>query len=174
MKHPVLRIRKGAFVYDDKEQRQAPQAYPASAKIPLRKPRKTRSRKRRAGLTFLPLLVLAFGLLIVFQVILRSPRDRTAIAGWQLVLRATRTDDTLIVGVTFIAEQKTIVPSAAPSEAVVQVLVPETGDRMTLTGQLSRSPITLRGELPYAARMKAVEAGVSLLDAHALLRAAIR
>ena len=173
MKNPVLKIRKDAYVYDDKAQRQSPQAYPASARIPLHAPRSTRSRGRRSSLTFLPLLVVALGVFVVMQAIPRTPMDRTTLAGWQIVLRATVAGDNLIVGVTFIAEQKTLVPSAAPPEATVQVLFPETGERMTLRGLLQRSPITLRDQILRTPRMKKVQAEVSLLDMHASLRAAL-
>jgi hypothetical protein len=117
--------------------------------------------------------VLAFGLVIVFQVIPRSPQDRATLAGWQAVLRATRAGEKLIVGVTFIAEQSTIVSPVNRAEATVQILIPGTGDRMTLSGPLQRSPITLRGELAFSARMSKVQAEVSLLDAHAALRVAV-
>ncbi len=174
MKHPVLKIKKNALIYDDKAQKQSPQAYPASTKIPVREHRTTRPRGRRAArLTFLPLLVLAIGLFLVMRVIPRSPADRATLAGWQVVLRATVAEETLIVGVTFIAEPKTIVP-AAPPEAAVQVLIPDTGDRMTLSGALQRSPLTLRDQVPYKAWMKTVQAEVSLMDEHVTLHAAVR
>ncbi len=174
MKHPVLRVKKNSFIYDDAAVKQGPQAYPASTRIPVREPRRTRPRKRRRGLTFLPLLVLALGLVVVFRFVPRSPADRTTLVGWQVVLRATAADGSLIVGVTFIAEQGTLVSPLATSEASVQVTLPDTGDHLTLSGLLEKSPMTLRGELPYAPRMKQVEATVKLLDSYARLRAVVR
>ncbi len=173
MKHPTLSVKKNSYVYDDTASKQGPQAYPASTRIPVREHRTTRPRKSRRGLTFLPLLVLALGLVVVFRFIPRSPADRTTLAGWQVVLRATVVDGSLIVGVTFIAGQKTLVSPQATSEASVQVTLPDTGNRLTLSGLLEKSPMTLRGEVPYTPRMKHVEATVSLLDMHATLRALV-
>ena len=41
---------------------------------------------------------------------------QTTIAGWQVILRASRAGDTLIAGVTFIAESTTIMPQSGPPE----------------------------------------------------------
>ncbi|MGA2641493.1 MAG: hypothetical protein ABSG21_11410, partial [Spirochaetia bacterium] len=66
MKRPVLQIKKGAVIYDDTEARRASElprpALPGSGPFVSR-----RRRRRRGPYTFIPLLVIALGLFIVFR-----------------------------------------------------------------------------------------------------------
>ena len=80
MNNPILSIRKGAEVYDDSlaESERRLQAAEAAA---LRHPpaKRRRPHARRARMTFLPLVVLAIGLVVVFRII---PRPRQIVLAW--------------------------------------------------------------------------------------------
>ncbi len=167
MKHPVLRIRKGAIVYDDTDAQRASEvprpALPGSGPFVSR-----RRRRNRGPFTYIPLLVVALGLFVVFRVVPRTPVSRAVLAGWEIILRVSPYQDQLIVGVTFISR----VPpaeSASPPAAAVHVSIPGTGGRMLLTGRLEKSPMTLSGELARTSGAKKVQAEVSIGDSHATL-----
>lgn len=161
MKGPVLRIRKGVRVYDDREQEQAP-----PPREPAPQPgRRARQGGRRGRLTFLPLLVLVLAVVVVLRVVPKTQTNRAVIGGWSTTLRATLfQDDTLLVGVTFVKEGPGA--AAAPVEngprAEAKVVLPDTGQEILLSGILEKSPITLQGQMEYSSKVKKVQAVVSV------------
>jgi hypothetical protein len=168
MTHPVLRIKKGAAVYDDTEARHASEiprlALPGSGPLPSR-----RRRRRGIPLTFVPLLVIALGLFILFRVVPNTPVQRSVVSGWQVTLRVTPYQDRLIVGVTFISSAPVPANQADMPEATARLSLPGTGEQAFIAGTLDKSPMTLRGELPRLGNAKRVKAEVSIGSAHAAL-----
>ena len=168
MKHPVLNVKKGAVVYDDTEARHASEL-PRPA-LPGRGPSVSRRRGGRRGpFTYIPLLVGALGLFILFRIVPNTPVNRAALAGWQLTLRATPYQDRLIVGVTFMSSAPGAVKPSLVPEATVRFSLPGTAVQVIVAGGLERSPITLRGDLPHVGNAKKVQAEVSIGDAHVTL-----
>jgi hypothetical protein len=165
MKNPILSIRKGAEVYDDSlaESERRLQAAEAAA---LRHPpaKRRRPHARRARMTFLPLVVLAIGLVVVFRIIPRPPTNRAGLAGWDAVLRATPYGNTLLLSVTFIhgTASSALAPEIPPAIASVRFFLQGTGERLTLEEALVKSPMTIRGQLPWSASVKKVQAEVSV------------
>jgi hypothetical protein len=168
MTHPVLRIKKGAAIYDDTEARHAAEvprpALPGSG--PLRSRRRG---KRGIPLTFFPLLVVALGLFILFRVVPNTPIQRSVVSGWQVTLRVTPYQDSLIVGVTFIASVPEAVDPANAPKATVRLSLPGTGEQVFIVGGLDKSPMTLRSELPWPPNAKRVSAEVRIGSARAAL-----
>jgi hypothetical protein len=172
MKQPVLRVKKGAVVYDDTAAREASEL-PRPA-LPGSGPLGSRRRKRRVGrFTYLPLLIIALGLFILFRIIPNTPVGRATVSGWQVTLHVTPYKDTLIVGVTFLAPRKGPSPElpvrTEPPEARVRLSLPGTGEQAFLAGDLVRSPMTLRGELPWLPNAKKVQAEISIGTARVTL-----
>jgi hypothetical protein len=171
MKHPVLKIKKGAVVYDDTEARRASElprpALPGTGPFFSR-----RGRRRRRGIpiTFFPLLVVAIGLFILFQVVPNAAVRRSVLNGWQATLRATPYQDRLIVGVTFIAGSPVAGNAADAPEATARLSLPGTGEQTFVVGLLDKSPLTLRGELRRIPGAKKVQAEVRVGNAHVTLR----
>ena len=169
MKHPVLKIKKGAVVYDDTEARRASElprpALPGSGPFLSR-------RRRRKGIPapFFPLLVVAVGVFIFFQIIPNAPIRRVVIDGWQATLRATPYQGRLIIGVTFISGAPVPADRAGAPTATVRLFLPGTGAQAFVAGPLDKSPMTLRGELPRIASAKRVQADIFIGKAHATLR----
>jgi hypothetical protein len=159
MKHPVLSIKKGAEFYDDAR----PEAN-RPVRHPPHPPPSTPPRKRGRA-SFFPLLFLALAVLAVLRFMPHGPTDRATVAGWQVVLRATPHEETLIIGVTFIAAKPVEGSTENPPDASVHVVAPDTGAELTLSGQLTKSPMTLRGELPYSVALKRIQADVTVAGA---------
>jgi hypothetical protein len=160
MKGPVLRIKKGAPSYDDNQQEPA-----APSPAPQQQ---TRTRARAPGgrgrLTLLPILVLLLALAVVFRVLPRTPTNRALIGGWNTTLHATPYEGELLVAVTFIKDglPGVVSPAADGPQAAVRVLLPDTGEEISFGGVLSKSPITLRGQMTFTTRVKSVRAEVSV------------
>jgi hypothetical protein len=174
MKQPVIRIKKGAIVYDDTAAKDASElprpALPGSR--PLTSPR----RKRRGGrLTYFPLVIIALGLFMLFRIVPNTPVIRATLSGWQVTLHVTPYRDTLIVGVTFLSSTPVRVPGegspAGPGfpGAAVRLSLPGTGRQAFVAGDLVKSPMTLRGELPWLKKAKKVQAEVSVGNTHVTL-----
>jgi hypothetical protein len=165
MKQPVLKVKKGAIVYDDTAAREASEL-PRPA-LPGSGPLGSRRRKRRGGrFTYLPLLILALGLFILFRIVPNTPVGRATVSGWQVTLHVTPYKEALIVGVTFLSRA----PLTGPSpEARVRLSLPGTGEQVFLAGDLVRSPMTLRGELPWLPSAKKVQAEISIGSARVTL-----
>jgi hypothetical protein len=165
MKHPVLRIKKGSTVFDDHEADMEVRRLRRLSLDTLRAARRPRSRKQRAGLSTVSLLIVAIG---AFLVIRQAPEvPRVSFQGWQVILRATPHDELIIVGVTFIAEAGAAMPlpasgTDAPEKASIRIVMTGTEGRLDLGGALDRSPMTLRGELPRSAKARKVKAEVSI------------
>lgn len=156
MKGPVLRIRKGVRVYDDREQELAP---PPRAPVP-RTGRRARQSGRRGRLTFLPLLVLVLAIVVVLRVVPRVQTNRAVIGGWSTTLHAALyKDDALLVGVTFVKEGPASPIENGP-QAEARIVLPDTGQEISLSGILEKSPMTLRGQMEYSPRVKKVQAEV--------------
>jgi hypothetical protein len=171
-KHPVLRIKKGSVVYDDRNAQFASEI-PRPA-LPGTRPLRSRRGRRRGGrLTFFPLLVIAAGLFIFFRIIPNAPVGKTVLSGWQVILRATPIQDRLIVGVTFISTAGSNNTAAQPApgapvqEADARITLPGTGEQVFVSGDLDKSPMTIRGDLPRISGVKRVQAEVSIGSAHA-------
>jgi hypothetical protein len=169
MKNPVLRIRKGIPVYDDRQEDLPP---PPRTPDPPR-PR-WRPARRRGRLTVLPLLALALALVVVFRVLPRAQTNRAVIGGWNTTLRASAHQDSLLVSVTFVKEAAAGVPIVDGPQAAVRIVLPDTGQETILTGVLSKSPITLRGQMGYSARVTRVQADVSVGSDRKTLRLTAR
>ncbi|MGO9310190.1 MAG: hypothetical protein ACLQDL_14370 [Spirochaetia bacterium] len=168
MKHPVLKIKKGAVVYDDTDALRASEvprpALPGSGPLVSR-----RRRRSRGPFTFIPLLVVAMGLFIVFRVLPNTPVNRAALAGWQVTLRVTPYQDLLIVGVTFISGTLPAKNAASAPPAAVRISFPGTAALARAEGLLEKSPMTLRVDLPRIRGAKKVEAEVSIGGVRATL-----
>ena len=165
MKHPILSVKKGAEVYDDSlaESERRLQAAEAAAQIHPPSGRR-RPRARRVRMTYLPLVVLAIGLVVVFRGIPRPPTNRASLAGWQVVLHATPYGNTLLLSVTFThgTASSPLAPESPPAIASVRFFLQDTGERLSLEEALAKSPMTVRGQLPYSAIIKKVQAEVSI------------
>jgi hypothetical protein len=148
MDHPVLRVRKGAQVYDDR----AASGFDAEARKAMLEAKRAlasgrgRRKKRRGRLAFLPLLILALGLVAVIRLAPRGPQSRATISGWQATLRASRAGDELVVGVTF--ELRPSSAPAAAADASVRVDFGGTADSAVISAPLERSPMTLYARAP--------------------------
>ena len=168
MKHPVLRVKKGAVVYDDTEARRSSElprpALPGTGPFVAR-----RRRKRGAPLTFLPLIAIALGLFILFRLAPNTPANRAVVGRWQATLRATPYQDKLIIGVTFLSSIAAATNAADVAEAKVRMSLPGTGEQVLVAGMLEKSPMTLRADLPRVAGAKKVQAEVSIGNAKATL-----
>jgi len=165
MKPPIIRIKKGATVYDDAEQERDVLRPPPP---PHRRP--APRRRNPGGRSVLaPLIAVAAGIFIVFRVVPHAPASRAAIAGWQATLEVDRHDEELIVGVTFLARSR----PASRQEATARVSLRGTGEQVFLAGDLDRSPMTLRGRLPALPDARMVQAEVAIEDQHATLVAPV-
>jgi hypothetical protein len=157
VKNPVFRIKKGAPVYDDSQEK------PPSPSVTEPAPRgRARRAPRRGRLGLLPLVALVLAAVVVFRVLPRGQANRAVIGGWSTTLRAAAKQEALLVSVTFVKEGPGGVSSGAGSAAVVKIVLPDTGQEMSLSGVLSKSPLTLRGEMDYSARVRRVQAEVSV------------
>jgi hypothetical protein len=158
MKNPVLRVRKGVRVYDDSQEEPAP---PPRAPDPSPR-RRTRPAARKGRLNLLPFLALALALVVVFRVVPRLQANRAVIGGWNTTLRASADQDSLQVNVTFVKEGPAGAPIVDGPQVAVRIVLPDTGQEISLSGVLSKSPTTLRGQMDYALRVKRVQAEVSV------------
>jgi hypothetical protein len=168
MNHPVLHIKKGAIIYDDRDAQRASEiprpALPGSGPFVSR-----RRRRRRGPYTFIPLLVVAMGLFIIFRVIPNTPVSRAVLSGWQATLHVTPYKNRLIVGVTFVSRAQIVDGASSASPVSVRIFQPDSGTRIQVEGVLEKSPMTLRGELVRTSASKIVEAEVNIREAHTRL-----
>ena len=167
MKPPVLKVKKGAQVYDDAAA-QEESLYPRPA-LPGSGPLPRGRRRRRAGrYTYFPLVIVAIGLFIFFQVAPNTPVSRGSLSGWQVTLHVTPYNDTLIVGVTFVSRAP-VEAGASTAQASVLVSLPGTDEQVFVSGDLERSPMTLRGTVLWLRAAAKVQAKVSIGSAHLTL-----
>jgi hypothetical protein len=170
MKQPVIRVKKGAVIYDDRQ---------AAADAQPWRPRLTpagRSRRRppRRGSVFFPLLVLAAALALVFWILpARRSTNSAVLDGWKAELRAEVFEGALLAGVTFIRAGDAPVPNPPPI-AIVRFLVSGTGERIAVTEALERSPYTVRARLSDQPRARSISAEVLIGDKKKILAAQIR
>jgi hypothetical protein len=165
MKPPFLKIKKGAVVYDDSSQEEPP---PRAAPPPGR--RSGARRRRGVGSVVFPLLVLAAGLFILFGLGPRSSSRRT-LDGWQVTLRATRYEGSLLVGLTFVS---TSARTDGASQTTARVFLVGTDEQALIEGTLSKSPMTLWGRFRDPGGRTEVRAEVSIGSAHAVLSLPLR
>ena len=175
MKNPVLHVKKGAELYVDRpagSDLQPPRQWAQAGRTMRRRP--SRSALRRGRLTFVPLVILAIALVVVFRVLPRAPTNRATMMGWETVLRAMPYEDMLLVSITFI-QAAPPGPNGPPvPKAVVRVLLPETGEQLSLSEDLIRSPMTLRGQMRGTRAVKKVLATVSIGKETRTLTLAVR
>ena len=171
VKHPVLRVKKGAPVYDDAApSRTHPDVLTA---LRARRARADRSlrRRRAGGRGLLIVLLAAVGLFIVWTMTQKpATDDRGTAGGWQAILRATHSADTLILGVTFIAREGTILSAGGPPDVSIDFSVTRTDVHRSASGALDRSPLTIRADIPFAAGMTEARAVVKIGTASVSLR----
>ena len=175
MKNPVLHIKKGVERYVDPppgSEEELPRQGPLGTRPPQRKA--AGSPRRRGRFTYLPLLILAFALVFVFRVMPRPQTNRAALMGWDVVLRAMPygeaessgggSESALLVSVTFIekAQPAGDLSGRQVPHAAVQFPLPDTGERLSLSQDLVKSPTTLHGQMPYTERVRKVLATVSV------------
>jgi hypothetical protein len=173
MKNPVLHIKKGVERYIDPppgSEQEPPRQGPLGTRPPQRKA--TSSPRRRGRFAYLPLLILALALVIVFRVMPRPPANRAVLAGWDVVLRAMpyaedgsgASEWALLVSVTFIEKKQPAgnLTGGQALRAAVRFLLPGTGEELSLSEDLVKSPTTLHGRLPYTERVQKVLATVSI------------
>jgi hypothetical protein len=175
MKNPVLHIKKGVERYIDPppgSEQEPPRQGPLGTRPPQRKT--VGPARRRGRFTYLPLLILALALVIVFRVVPRLPTNRATLMGWDVMLRAMPHQEagpggdgpvrTLLVSVTFIERSR---PAGSPGggqapRAAARFVLPETGEELSLSEDLLKSPTTLHGQLRYDPRIRKVLATVSV------------
>jgi hypothetical protein len=163
MKNPVLHIKKGVERYVDPSP--GSEAQPSGQRRLSDRPLQRKAAPLRRGrLTFFPLLVLAIALVFVFRIIPRAPMNRATLMGWDAVLRAMPYGEVVLVSVTFIEKGH---PGADLSgrpapRAAVRFLLPDTGEQLSLSEDLVKSPTTLRGQMPYTVSVRRVLATVSI------------
>ena len=167
VKPPILKVKKGARVYDDtaaQEESEYPRPpLPGSGPLPRGR------RRRRAGrYTYFPLVIVAIGLFIFFQVAPNTPVSRGSLPGWQVTLHVTPYNDTLIVGVTFVS-QAPVEPGGGAAHASMIISLPGTDEQVFVSGDLDRSPMTLRGTVPWLRAAAKVQALVGIGSAHVTL-----
>ncbi|MGD0724005.1 MAG: hypothetical protein ABSB63_00395 [Spirochaetia bacterium] len=165
MKNPVLHIKKGVEQYFDPPPGSGPQ--PPGQRRPGDRPlqgKLLRSAPRRSRLTFFPLLILAIALVVVFRIVPRAPTNRATLMGWNVVLRAMPYGEALLVSVTFIEKARPGVdPGGRPApRAAVRFVLPDTGEQLTLSEDLLKSPTTLHGQMPYTDAVRKVLATVNV------------
>lgn len=165
MKNPVLHIKKGVERYVDHPLGSELQP-PSQRRLGDRHMQGKGSRPplRRGRLTFFPLLILAIALVFVFRIMPRAPLNRATLMGWDVVLRAMPYGEALLVSVTFLEKTK---PGADLSgrpvpRAAVRFLQPDTGEQLSLSEDLVKSPTTLHGQMPYTGAVRKVLATVSI------------
>jgi len=170
MKNPVLRIRKGTPVYDDSAEQEAPPA--RATAVPGRS--RGRPAPRAGRLVLLPLFALALALIVLFRV-LPGQGNRAVIGGWNTTLRATAYQDSLLVALTFVKEDRGGAATAGEKPLVeARIVLPDTGQEISLSGVLSKSPTTLRGQMDYSARVRQVRAEVTVGKDRRTLRLSAR
>jgi hypothetical protein len=175
MKNPVLHIKKGVERYIDPppgSEEELPRQGPLGTRPPKRS--SARVPRRRGRYAYLPLLILALALAFVFRVLPRPATNRAALMGWDVLLRAVPyrgagsvggdPEPVLLVSVTFIekAQPGAELRSSQALPAVVRFLLPDTGEQLSVSGDLVKSPITLHGQMPYTDRVRKVLATVSV------------
>jgi hypothetical protein len=171
VKNPVLRIKKGARVYDDSQEQTAA---PPRESEPAPRGRARRAPRRGRPSLLLPLVALVLALVVVVRVLPRGPANRAVIGGWNTTLRAAASQGTLEVSVTFVKEGPAVESTGDGPSATVKIVLPDTGQQISLSGALSKSPITLRGRMDYSARVKRVLAEVSVGGSRRTLRLSAR
>ncbi len=160
MKHPVLRVRKGAELYDDSRSEELSSLSAVDEREPPR-----RERGHRRGPIFLPLLIVVIALAVVIQ--LAPARDTVRFPGWVVRLRAAPADNALLITVTFTSRPGTA-PSDRPSVNVV-VLLPDTGATSEISGTLEPPATSLYGQLPLVGTVGKVEADIAIGEEHRTL-----
>lgn len=175
MKNPVLHIKKGVETYVDPppgSEQEPPRQGPLGTRPPRRKA--FSPSRRRGRFTYLPLLILALALVIIFRVMPRVPTNRAAMMGWDVALRVMPYSETgsggdgsglaLLVSVTFIEKSRPAgaLGGAQAPHAAVRFFLPDTGEELSLSEDLVKSPTTLHGQLRYSERVRKVLATVSV------------
>jgi hypothetical protein len=163
MKNPVLHIKKGVERYIDPPPGSG-QGPPRQGPLGTRPVQRNaaRSPRRRGRFTYLPLLILALALVFVFRIVPRPPTNRAVLMGWDLVLRAMPYGEALLVSVTFIQKaQPGADLTARPAlRAAVRFLLPDSGEQLSLSEDLVKSPTTLHGRMPFTNHVRKVTATV--------------
>jgi|GEM_PF-2736874 len=173
MKNPVLHIKKGVELYVDPppgSEQEPPRQGPLGTRPPQRKA--SGSPRRRGRFTYLPLLILALALVFVFRVMPRPATNRAALMGWDVALRAMPyggagsggggQESALLVSVTFIDRARPAgdLNGGQALRAAVRFLLPDTGEELSLSEDLVKSPTTLHGQMRYTERVRKVLATV--------------
>jgi len=157
VKNPILHIRKGVEVYDDKEagRKQTSGQVPAPEKPPLR-PGRFRGVFRKGRGPLLPVLILVIAALLILRLMPRSV-ERANVGGWHAYLQARVMGSDLLVGVAF-----SRLPGSpeTPAEASVTFFLPATGERVIVPGELAGQRAVLRGRMAYSSSARVLEAEV--------------
>jgi hypothetical protein len=170
MKQPVIRIKKGAVVYDDRQAQDDARVW----RPRLTPVARSRHRAPRRRSVFFPLLVLAVVLVVVIVYVQqRQTADTAVLDGWKAELHAQIYEGALLAGVTFIRAGDAPIP-VPPPVAIVRFKVPGARETTAVTGALERSPFTISARLAGQARASTISAVVILGDQEKTLAARIR
>ncbi|HUJ73232.1 MAG TPA: hypothetical protein VL359_00180 [bacterium] len=170
MNPQILKIKKGSVIYDDTSAQQQTEPYrPDLTVTPSRRRIRRRSIGPRASL--FPLLIIAAALFLFFRLAPRAQSPRAVVAGWQVTLRATPYQGTLIVGLTFVSSSEQV-PSPAP-RASARVMLSGNPEPLLLDGALERSPMTLTGRFPAFPSPSRLQAQVVVDGSRVILSAPV-
>jgi len=173
MMQPILRVKKGAPVYDDAAPSRTHPEVMAALRARRARAEHSQRRRRRGGRGLLLVLLAAVGLFLVWTMLSRSTPDRATVGGWQAILRATRSGDTLILGVTFIAQQGTTVSAARPQDVSIGFSVTGAATRPATAAALDKSPVTIREDIPFTDAMTVARAVVRMGSASVSLKTGV-
>lgn len=160
MKHPVLRVKKGTTIYEDRQD-----GITEERTADKREQQRESREKKRGVLWFLrlrrgsllPVIILVLIALVILRALPRSA-SRANIDGWHASLQARVFEDTLRVGVGF----SLLGSGRLGSRASVLFILPDTGARAEASGLLPESRVALREQMPYTGRERTLRAIVTI------------
>lgn len=165
MDHPVLHVKKGIPVYDDRNPEESLARMDAGTARRRIEPPSVRQRPRRGrGPRGRGVLVAVLILVVAAVVIVRmlpGSGPRANIDGWHAFLQARPAGSELLVGVAFSRLSRAFGGTDSnQTEASVTFFIPATGERLVTSGTLSGQRGVLQGAMPYTSAARSLEADV--------------